>query len=510
MVLHILSADGAAISRPAQAGQTILEALSHEAGLAPHAPCGGQGRCEKCTVYLLENGAERPVLACQTPVSDGMTVRLSENRALQVELGISGVTVPDGGMEGYGVACDLGTTTIACRLVDLRSGEVLAALGAANEQRRYGADVITRIQASIDGKRRALTDCVVTQLSELLGELCEAAGVPVDAVRAMSLAGNTTMCHLLAGLPPDSMGYAPFTPLSLFGEALNAEALGFPFHGSVYISPAVSAYVGGDISADLLAAGIDRQSEPVLLIDVGTNGEMALGCGDKLLCCATAAGPAFEGAHIRFGMTAAEGAVSELLWDGSALTIKTIGGGQPIGICGSGLIDAVAAFLDMGLLDETGRLADPDEDDISAEALPYLGEFEGEAAVLLAEGLWVTQSDIRKLQLGKGAIAAGVEVLLRHADIAPESIDALLLAGGFGSYIRPRSAARIGLIPQKLLSVTRAAGNLAAQGAYMALLSAENRRRLSAIQNSMDYLELSGLAAFNEAYMEAMLFPETE
>ena len=494
----------------AQPGQTLLDVLREHGGLSIHAPCGGQGTCGKCTVYLSGPRGEVPVLACRTPAKDGMMLRLPPVAPLAVELhgDAAGTLTPDPGLTGYGVACDIGTTTVVCHLVELSTGRVLATAGEGNAQRAYGADVIARIRASMDGLRPALTAAVTGQLSRMIGELCRSANAPLEQVSRMAVAGNTTMCHLLAGLPPDGIGVAPFTPVSLFGDCHDAKALGLPFNGEVYICPAVSGYVGGDITADMLAAGLDRADAPALLIDVGTNGEMALGRGDKFVCCSTAAGPALEGAQIRFGMTAAPGAVSEVRWEDGKVVCSVIGGGEAVGLCGSGLIDAVAVMLDLGAIDETGRMLDVEEDDIPDKAAPGLFQLDGEPAFRLAGQVAVTQSDVRMLQLGKGAIAAGIRVLMDSCGADFGQVGGLLLAGGFGSYIRPESAARIGLIPAELLGVTRALGNAAAQGALMALVSSEARTRLANFQKAMDYRELSGLPQFNDAYMDAMMFPE--
>lgn len=512
MKLTLLTQNGRRVVE-AREGKTILDALRLGDGLPVHAPCGGKGTCQKCTVYLLENGEERPVLACQTPVAEGMTLRVTTESALTVETGAAAAPVcpPDLGLTGYGIACDVGTTTVVCHLMDRATGACLATVGEGNAQRPYGADVISRIKVSMEGQRETLTGVIRGQLSKMILKLCDRAGISSDAVCSMTVAANTTMCHLLAGLAPDSLGAAPFTPLSRFGEVYEAAALELPFEGEVYIAPAVSGYVGGDITADLLATGMDRSEKPMLLIDVGTNGEMALGCGDHFICCSTAAGPAFEGAQIRHGMTAAPGAISSVEYVNGALKLGVIGGGEAKGICGSGLIDAVAVMLSLGALDETGRVLDveEDEDEIPEAALPYLFLLDDEEpAFLLTDGICVTQADVRKLQLGKGAIAAGERVLLDAYGTAYDGIGGLLLSGGFGSYIRPESAARIGLIPEELLPVTRAAGNTAALGAQMALLSGGARERLSRLQANMNYLELSGLPAFNAAYMEAMMFPE--
>ena len=497
----------------AQPGQTILDIVQAQAGLPIHAPCGGQGTCRKCTVYLSTDNGEQSVLACRTPVEDGMIIRLPSAAPLAVQLSGSADEIeyaPDPDLSGYGVACDIGTTTVVCHLMELSTGRVLATVGEGNAQRPYGGDVIARIKAVMEGRLPALTSAITEQLSRMIAALSQTAHITVDAINRMTIAANTVMCHLLTGLDPTGIGVAPFKPESLFGNCCDARKLGLPFDGEVYIIPAVSGYVGGDITADLLAANLDQETSPVLLIDVGTNGEMALGCGDHFTCCSTAAGPAFEGAQIRYGMTAAPGAISSVQYVDGKVICGTIGNLEPVGLCGSGLIDALAVMLDLGAIDETGRVLDVDEDDIPDAAEPYLFLLDDEPAFRLSGDIAVTQSDVRKVQLGKGAIAAGVQVLLNSYGTDYSNISALLLAGGFGSFIRPESAARIGLIPKELLHVTRAIGNAAAQGAQEALVSSQARTRLSRLQENMNYKELSGLAAFNTAYMEAMMFPEED
>ncbi len=513
MTITVLSNDNT-FTVPFADGQNLLEVIRGE-GVPVHAPCGGQGTCEKCTVYLVTEEGEQAVLACRTAAGDGMTVRVSAASPLEVQLTAEDeeVLLPDAGLTGYGVACDIGTTTVVCHLIDLTSGKKLATVGEGNAQRPYGGDVISRIKASMEGRRSALTAAITGQLKAMISALCTSAKIGMEEICTMSIAANTTMCHLLTGLAPDSIGVSPFTPLSRFGDEWDAKDLGLPFEGKVYIAPAISGYVGGDITADLLAVDLDREEKPVLLIDVGTNGEMALGCGEHFVCCSTAAGPAFEGAQISCGMTAAAGAISSVEWDGEKVCCGVIGGGEAVGLCGSGLIDAMAVMLRLGAVDETGRMLDADEDEneITDEARPHLFLLDdGEPAFRLSEKVWVAQSDVRKLQLGKGAIAAGVRILIDAYGVDCDGIAALLLAGGFGSFIRPESAARIGLIPGELLDVTRAVGNTAAQGAQAALVSAQARQRLNKLQQAMEYKELSGLPEFNDAYMEAMMFPEED
>ena len=497
-------------------GQTILDAIRAQEGLPIHAPCGGQGTCGKCTVYLTGPEGESAVLACRTLAEDGMTIRLPAAAPLMVALTADEEDTlpirPDEGLSGYGVACDIGTTTVVCHLMELSSGRRVATVGEGNAQRPYGGDVIARIKASMEGRRPALTAAITGQLSRMIEALCNSAKVKLSEVKQMAIAANTTMLHLLTGLSPDGIGQAPFTTESLFGDEWDACKLGLPFDGTVYLLPAVSGYVGGDITSDLLAVGMSDEEKPVLLIDVGTNGEMALGCKDHFTCCSTAAGPAFEGAQIHCGMTAAPGAISCVEYKDGEVMCSVIGGGEAVGLCGSGLIDAMAVMLTVGAVDETGRMydIDEDEDEIPETALPYLFLLDDSPAFRLSDNVCVTQADVRKLQLGKGAIAAGVKVLMDSYGANFEDVGSLLLAGGFGSYIRPESAARIGLIPTELLPVTRAVGNTAAKGAQLALVSSAAREKLAVLQRDMKYYELSGLAAFNDAYMEAMMFPEED
>ena len=491
-------------------GQTVLDAICTCDGISLHAPCGGQGTCKKCTVYRITPAGPQPCLACQTPVEDGMQIRFPDTDALHVQLDsvLTSQLSSDAALTGFGIACDIGTTTVVCQLVDLATGTAVSTLGMENSQRAFGADVISRIKASMEGQLPVLTETIRRQLSQMIQALANEANIPLSLISRMAIAANTTMCHILVGLSPDSIGVAPYTPHSTFGQWMDAQALDMPFSGQVYISPAVSGYVGGDITADILAAGLDQTGTPTLLIDVGTNGEMALGCGEEFLCCSTAAGPAFEGAEIRFGMTAAPGAISFVEWKNGEVVCGILGDTAPKGICGSGLIDAVAMLLEIGALEDTGRLLDVDEDDIPKHLTPYLFLLDEEPAFRLAGEIAVTQADIRKLQLGKGAIAAGVSVLKQL--YGNREIGQLLLAGGFGSYIRPESAAKIGLIPEELLPKTRAIGNSALLGAKMALVSKTAGDRLAAIQENMRYQELSGMEAFNQAYIEMMMFPEVE
>ena len=486
-----------------ETGRTVLEVL-RENGAGPEAPCGGRGRCGKCRVRT--DGAFSPVteseaalltpedlsagirLACCCRVEGDGTVECMGEKASQIVTGFdeSQFKTEHSWGSGVGMAADIGTTTVAVYCYDLEAGKCLSAASEMNRQREFGADVISRIEACGKApdalcRQQAL---IAEQLNRLMGEYAGRA-------RAAVIAGNTTMLHLLAGLDPSGMAQSPFIPQSLFGVECSGEQLGLRVNGPVYLSPCVSAYVGGDITAGMTACGLDRPGPPRLYVDVGTNGEMALAANGTIWCCSAAAGPAFEGAHIRCGCGSTPGAVSRV-WlepDGS-LGFATIGGGKPRGICGSGLIDLTAALLAGGRMDETGRLET--------------------AEIFLADGVFLTQQDVREMQLAKAAIAAGIDTLLHDSGVSLSQVEEAYIAGGFGAHIHPGPAAEIGLLPAPLLGRFKTVGNGAGLGACGALLSDSLRERLERVSDSCRYRELSGNAFFNDAFINRMCFKPVE
>ena len=316
------------------------------------------------------------------------------------------------------------------------------------------------------------------------------------------------MCHLFAGISPVSIGVTPFMPQEFFGKEYTGEQLGLTDCRSVYIAPAVAGFVGGDITSDLLAVMQKNPKEKVLLLDIGTNGEMAVGNEEQIYCCATAVGSAFEGAEMAMGMPAAAGAISHVWLDQRRIRVQVIGDEEACGICGSGLIDALAVILEMGLLDHTGLLKQ--KQSVSVAYRKYLGEYAGQPCVWLAHKVCVTQEDIRGLQLAKAAFAAGMRILLQDSHTSYEQLDHVILAGGFGSYLKKESAAAIGLIPKELLPITESVGNAAGEGAVSAAISKKAREQLSIIQKSMHYIELSTHPDFSQEYMNQMDFDGSE
>jgi len=413
--------------------------------------------------------------------------------------------------KSLGVAIDIGTTTVVLYLVDVDSGDRLAVLSEINAQSEHGADVTARIQFCADNGHEVLTKLIREQIGDMIEKACQSTNIEPDQIESISIAGNTIMQHLVAGYSPESMGVAPFTPTSLFGGVLPVwDGLSVAKNAKIYYAPAISAYVGGDVTAGLLAAGFDRIATPALFIDIGTNGEIVLKHEGTYYCCATAAGPAFEGAEIEMGMIAAPGAIDHVMWDKwdkgeDGITYTVVGGGAPKGICGSGLLDTLAALLNMGAVDETGRLLDMEKfylakRDEACKESSLKGKSEQNKDV------YITAGDIRKLQLAKAAIAAGVQVLLHHACICAEDVKTLALAGGFGSYLDLRSAARVGLFPREMLPVAIACGNTSGEGAVLALRSERGKKQLEEIRESCQYIDLSAMAFFNDKFVDEMVF----
>jgi uncharacterized 2Fe-2S/4Fe-4S cluster protein (DUF4445 family) len=422
----------------------------------------------------------------------------------------------------YGIAFDLGTTTVVATLLDLATGTPLAVASMLNKQQPFGADVITRISAIMmePGAIDTLARLARETLAELAAEVCAEAGVDAREVCEVALAGNATMTHIALGIDPEPLGVAPFIMAARqLPEVLAATDLGLPVHprARAFMFPAFGAYVGGDITAGLLASGMDRDSRTRLFVDIGTNCEIVLGNRDWLLATAAPAGPAFEGAAIRCGMRAAAGAIEVVSMTPDSMGLKVIGDAEPAGLCGSGLVDAVAGLVGIGLLDRSGRFV-PEQDALAlapglAGRLTKLGQERVFVLHWLGEpgdvtrSIYLSQRDVRELQFAKAAIATGWNILVDEAGLAPGDIQQVLLAGSFGSYLSPSSAVRIGLVPR--LPVTRvvSAGNVAGEGAKMALLSVRERAGALALQEEVNYVELSDRADFNDAFVDQLQFP---
>ncbi len=467
-------------------------------------PCGGRGRCRGCRVRV--RAGELPVTAEDLRllgperVAEGWRLACQARALGDLVLGPAQWEAPILGDEtpvavtprpGLGVAVDLGTTTVVAQLLDLTSGRVLAVRSALNAQARHGADIMSRIEFALaDAGRARLTGLIREQVGGLLTELL-AAAPGAGSLTEVVLVGNTVMHHLFCGLSVAPLAHHPFEPEDDGLKVFAGAELGWTFAAAAQVCflPCLGGFVGSDILAGILATGLHRSERPAMLVDLGTNGEIVVGTRDRLLCASTAAGPAFEGARITQGMRAATGAIHAVrLLAGGAWAVSVLGGGEPRGICGSGLVDAVACGLEAGRIQPSGRLPGGD-------------------ALKLAEPVALTQADIRELQLAKGAIAAGIELLLMRLGLRAEDLDRVWLAGAFGNYISRASARRIGLLPFPPEQV-EPAGNTALRGAKLVLCGAAGPdRALPEVRARVEHVALKEDPRFQDAYVAAMGFP---
>ena len=415
--------------------------------------------------------------------------------------------------ECFGVAFDVGTTTLVGTLMNLRTGMAASVLSTLNGQAPFGADVISRISHGMNGPDSVLElqAAVVSTMNSVLASLYQETGVAPERTYEAVVVGNATMLHLLFGIDPSPLAVMPFTPA--FMEPLNVPAseIGLNIHARGYIQtlPALGAYVGADIVAGVLATGIVREDKMRVFVDVGTNGEIVLGNGQRALATAAPAGPAFEGSQIRCGMRATVGAIEGVTL-GDTIELQVIGGDVPAeGICGSGLVDAVAQLLVVGLLDHSGRMKTAE--DVPGHPLQdRLIHVDGVRAFLLADGVYLTQKDIRELQFAKGSIATGIKVLMDILGVETKDLDEVLLGGSFGSYLNPESAKIIGLVPPVDVDRIIAVGNSAGEGAKIALLSYRERQVAFELPGRIEYVELSGRTDFNDAFVSVLGFPHLE
>lgn len=468
----------------ARDGENLLDVL-RRADAAPDAPCGGNGTCGKCAVTV--DGGR--VLACGCLVRRDMTVTTPPARddGHILTAGQSAAVPLNPVKPGYLAAYDIGTTTVVCFLMD-PEGRTAATESMLNPQRPFGADVISRIRRSQKGDREALTDAIRRGMTALLEKCCKRAGVEPGQTGVVSVVGNPCMQQLFLGMDVDNLASVPFAPaLTSTRIAPAREVLPVCENAVLLTVPDISGYVGADTMGCILASRLYAAEDTVLMVDIGTNGEMVLSRGGRMAACSTAAGPALEGANIQHGMRGSEGAIDHVTAEGCTV----IGGGKARGICGSGLIDAVAVMLDRGLLNRRGRVLTEDH------TFP------------LRDGVVLTQEDIRQVQLAKGAIAAGIRLMAEHMDIRTVDIDRVILAGAFGSCMNPASACRIGLLPEELAGRITAAGNIAGSGSRMLAKDRDQLELAQTLVGQIEFLELADMPAFRRAFAKNMEFRES-
>ena len=415
--------------------------------------------------------------------------------------------------ESYGVAFDLGTTTVVGTLMNLRTGMAEAVRSTLNGQAPFGADVISRISHGMQGDeaKAELREAIQRTMNTVLQELYEAASVVRERVYETVVVGNATMLHLLLGIDATPISMMPFTPAFREPLYLPAREVGLDIHPGGYVQtlPVIGAYVGADIVAGVVATGLAREDKLRVFVDVGTNGEIVLGSVKRVLCTAAPAGPAFEGSQIRCGMRATDGAIEGVTLS-DHIELQVIGGDiAPKGICGSGLVDTVAQLRLVGLLDAGGKMRSREE--VPEHPLSdRLITIEGVRAFLLAEDVYLSQRDVRELQFGKGSIATGIKVLMDVMGVTVADLDEVLLGGSFGSYLNPESAKIIGLVPPVDVDRILSVGNTAGEGAKMSLLSFRERQIAFELPDKIEYIELSGRSDFNDSFISVLAFPELE
>jgi len=409
-----------------------------------------------------------------------------------------------------GAAIDVGTTTLAVYLYDLMTGRRVGSSAGYNPQRAFGADVISRIgrvRKRGDEGLAELHETLIEGLNERLQAACEAADADPRSIYRAVVVGNPTMMHLMIGVSPVGIDHVPYVSAFLRSVQFQASEEGLCMHpsGDVLLLPGISSYVGSDIVAGLLATSLGQSGEPELLVDIGTNGEIALAMDHRLVSCSTAAGPAFEGAAIRQGMTAVTGAIEDVSIQDGSVTASVIGGGDARGLCGTGLIGAIDECQIAGCIDSTGQMVD--------DPCDLADRIEGEGrdrALVLTDGdapVRLYQEDVRQFQLGKAAIRAGIDTLLDHSGVRACEVARLYVAGAFGTHLRPQRALRTGLLPTIAEGRIRAVGNTAAQGAIFVLLDRRMQTEAEELAQRAEYVELSSDAGFSKRYLDHLSFP---
>lgn len=556
VTVHFLPANRSVTVVP---GTTILEA-ARLAGVLIESPCNGAVVCGKCTVHLdpdslhriVRKGAHHlprrqelagQVLSCEAEVVGDITVNVPEapaDRDMKITshghsvavalapyitkeyLAERDVTIVchgteiaaeeegDTSAESFGVVVDIGTTTLVVSLVDLNRGVEVESASALNPQSRHAQDVLSRIRIASEERGLAeMRDGVVAEINRLVAEVAGKAGVRRERLYEVIFSGNTCMLHLAAGVNPRSLGQYPYTPELTGGNWLKAVEVGVhaASSGVVYLPPVISAYVGADITAGLQAVRLHEEEGTVLFVDIGTNGEMAIVHQGRLWATSTAAGPAFEGMNITFGMRAGEGAIERFaILKGGQIRLKTIGGVPAVGICGSGLMDIVAELVAHGVITPNGRFVSPDAPNLLPSLAARLIRVDGKPAFSLTDTVYLSQKDVRQVQLAKGAIRAGVEFLLRHTGVEAASLDKVLIAGSFGFHLTARSLLTIGLLPSEATGKIEFVGNTAKTGGEAFLLNRDSRRHMERLVSLIEVVELANCNDFDRVFVEYLSF----
>ena len=513
-------------------GENLLQVLL-KAGIFVDNPCNGTGICGKCKVCIKAgkvspiNATEKALLSqaelekgirlsCMTTVEGDLEIELlqEERKHKVLTQGYLPDFEKDSFEKGYGLAIDIGTTTVVTALIDLKTGKELANASMINAQKHFGLDVLTRItyeyQHGEDGIKE-LQQALVNSLNTMIEEVCEEAKVNKQEIAKLHVAANCTMTHMLLGVDARSLGKTPYTPVFTEGQTVKAASIGINagMDTMVYCLPQVSAYIGADIVAGAYVCRLEEQKGNTLFIDIGTNGEIVLAIGGRLLCCSCAAGPALEGMNISAGMRAADGAIEDLRIEPEGVKVTTIGDCEPVGLCGSGILAAVKELLRTGCIKKSGVFIKKDkigENDYRQKLLRDNG-VNREFVLVEQPELLVTQSDIRQVQLAKGAILSGFVTLLKKAGIDMKDLDRVMIAGQFGAHLPAESLIGVGILPKEIEEKLIYVGNSSKTGAYMTLMSKQITQEIERLATRMEYIELAETDGYEQIFTSCMMFP---
>ena len=469
----------------------LLDYLTGE-GITIHTDCGGHGYCKKCSFKILsgrfaledgsplvpdENGC---ALACKAFCTDvDSLIEIMENDGF-VSRSLYEIEDYE---TNFGIALDIGTTTLCASLIELASGKICGEYTILNPQKLYGSDCISRISACEKGKLPELNRLIIDATNEIIDYFIK--GIGIHKIEKLTVCANTTMLHIFANESPAGIGKYPFTPAFLESREYNGAELGICAE-TIQLLPSASAYIGSDFVAGILECGMLEKEEKTIILDLGTNGEIAIFDGERLMTSSTAAGPCFEGGNISCGMGATSGAVSKIKVESEEIKLTTIGGVEPLGICGSGLVDGIALMLQKEIIDETGRLVD--------EQFGF------------SEYVKLTAKDIREFQLAKSAICAGLKTLIKECNLQNDEISTLYIAGALGQHLNINNAVRVGLLPAELMEKINIVGNTSLKGAITALLNPDYAEKMTVVSKRCQNIDLNESAIFNDEFMENMFF----
>ena len=506
-------------------GETILQAATR-AGVNIDGNCAGMGTCGKCKVKVEGKGY---TLACETRATDGMVITVPEaettaarkKKMIILPPGFK-ANIPEedkGFASNYGIALDIGTTTVVAILWNLLTSEMVSVTAVTNPQGAYGADVISRIACVMEDEAnlKKLQGAIIDSLNSSIDTFTKENHINPEDIREVVVVGNTTMSHLFMGVDPSSLAVSPFLPVFTAVQEVKAAGLGININpdARVHVAENIAGHVGSDITAGIITTDLMNKDKGHLFIDIGTNGEIVLTGNGKAVTCSTAAGPAFEGSSIAQGMRAARGAIERVDLSDEGVTIKTIGNIAPIGICGSGIIDAVGELIRVGVVDKSGRLLSKErleKKGLAPALLDRVVDSDGSNDFLLYQGkpgeedVYITQKDVREVQLAKAAISAGIRIMMNEIGLTDETLEKISIAGAFGNYIRNESAMNVGLLPRISPEKVYSLGNSAGIGASMILLSKDAKAAAARAVEEIEHIELATRSEFQDEYMKAMRF----